>query len=79
MDIARLNLSVGVNEHRPARPAERLGEFRSELVAGDNLGVMAGERLGKQAASVPAEPVIAPQGVPVADDKSSGYWIVDSG
>ena len=72
MDIPRRALSVGVNKHRTAAPAERLGKFRGELMAGDNLGVVAGERLGKQTAGVPAKPVITPQGIAVADDKSSG-------
>ena len=47
-------------------------------MAGDNLGVLAGKRMGKQPASVPTEPVIAPQRIPVADDNQqlvSGQWM----
>jgi hypothetical protein len=69
MEIPRAALRVGVNKHGAPRLAKRLGEFRSELMAGDNLGVLASEFPGKQAAGVPAEPVITPQRIPIADDE----------
>jgi hypothetical protein len=72
MDIPRPAPNVGVDKHGAPRLAKRLGKLRGELMAGDNLGVIASECLSKQAASVPAKPVVAPQGIPVADDKSSG-------
>jgi hypothetical protein len=72
VDITRPTLCVGVYKHGAAALAERLGEFRSELMAGDSLDVLSGKRLGKQVAGVPAEPVVAPHRIPVADDKSSG-------
>jgi hypothetical protein len=72
MDFARLALRVGVNKHGALRLAEPLGKFRGELMAGDYLGVLAGQLLRQQTASVPAESVIAPQRIAVADDKGSG-------
>jgi hypothetical protein len=69
MDIPRRTLRVGVNKHGAAALAKRLGKFRSELMAGDNLGVLASELPGNQAAGVPAEPVITPQWIPVSDDE----------
>jgi hypothetical protein len=72
MNISRIALGVGVDKHGALRLAKPLGEFRSKLVASDNLHVVAGELPAKPAARVPAEPVIAPQGVPITDDESSG-------
>jgi hypothetical protein len=69
MDIPRVTLSVSVNKHGAAALAKRLGKFRSELMAGDNLSVLASELPGNQAAGVPAEPVVTPQRIPVADDE----------
>ena len=74
MDLPRLALSVGVDKYGAAALAERLGKFRSELMAGDNLGVLAGERLGKQTAGMPAEPVVTPQRIAVADDERFASW-----
>jgi hypothetical protein len=68
MDISRLTLSVGVDKHGAAAQAKSRGELRSELMAGNDLDGLAGERLGKQAAGVPAEPVITPQRISVANN-----------
>jgi hypothetical protein len=46
------------------------------LVASDDLGVMARERLGKQAAGVPSDPVVTSQWIAVSNYKSpaSRVW-----
>jgi hypothetical protein len=72
MDFTRLALGVGVDKHHAAALAKGLGKFRGELMAGDGFRVLAGERLGKQAAGVPAKCIVTSQWVAVADDKSSG-------
>jgi hypothetical protein len=69
MDLSRRALRVGVDKHRAARLAEGLGKFRSELVASDYFRALVGERLGKQSAGLPAEPIITPQRITIADDK----------
>jgi hypothetical protein len=73
VDFPRLTLSVSIDKHGAPRLAEPLGKFGSKLMTGDNLGVLAGKRLGKQPASVPTEPVIAPQRIPVADDNHAAH------
>jgi hypothetical protein len=45
MNLARRTLTVGVKEHRESEPAKAFGNFRGELMAGDDLDVLAGERL----------------------------------
>jgi hypothetical protein len=72
MDTPRLTQRVGVDKHGEPRLAERLGKFRSELMAGDNFSVLAGKSLGKRTAGVPPESVITSQRIPIADDKNSG-------
>ena len=63
-------LGVGIDKHGAAALAERFGKFRGELMAGDDFNVLAGESPGKQAAGVPAEPVVTPQRIAVADDEA---------
>ena len=75
MDFTRLAVGVGVDKHRAAALAEGLGKFRGKLMAGDDFHVLAGERLGKQAAGVPAKRIITPQWVAVADDQSPGSGV----
>jgi hypothetical protein len=70
MDFTRLTLSVGVDKHGAAALTERFGKFGGELMAGDNFGVLAHECLGEQTAGVPANRVIAPQRITVADNQS---------
>jgi hypothetical protein len=72
VDLTRFALGVGVDKHHATELAKRLGKFRGELMAGEDFRVLAGKHLGKQTAGVPAEPVITPQRVAVADDKCSG-------
>jgi len=69
MDLAWLAFSIGINKHGAARLAERFGELRGKLMAGDDFSVVAGKFLGNHAASVPAESVVASQRIPVADDQ----------
>jgi hypothetical protein len=69
MDFTRRTFRVGIDKHGVGALAERLGKFRGELMAGDDFDVLAGERLGKQAAGVPAKRVITSQGIAVADDQ----------
>jgi hypothetical protein len=79
MDFTRRTFGISIDKHGAAALAERLGKFRGELMAGDDFDVLAGERLGEQAAGMPAKRVISPQRIAVADDKYSGQWTVNSG
>ena len=69
MNVPRITLSIGIDKHGATALAERLGKLWGKLMAGDNRGVLAGERLGKQAAGMPTEPVIASQRIAVTDDE----------
>ncbi len=69
MNIPRITLRIGIDKHGATALAERLGKLWGKLMAGDNRGVLAGERLDKQAAGVPAEPVVTPQRIAKADNE----------
>ena len=69
MDLPRFTFRIGIDENGLAALAERFGEFRGKLMAGDHLNIMTSEFAGNQAASVPAESVVASQRISVADDE----------
>ncbi len=69
MDLPRFTFRIGIDENSLARLAERFGEFRGKLMAGDHLNITTSEFAGNHAAGMPAESVVAAQGISVADDQ----------
>jgi len=76
VDLPRLTLGIGIDENGLAALAERFGEFRGKLMAGDHLNIMTSEFASNQAASVPAESVVAAQRISVADDQHLAHALV---
>ena len=76
MDLSRFTFGIGIDENGLAALAERFGEFRGKLMAGDHLNIMTSELAGNQAASVPAESVVASQRISVADDQHHAHALV---
>src|ERR1019366_2967385 len=69
MDLARTSPGVRVEEDRELAAAERLGDFRRELVAGHYFHLTARERRDQIPGYMPAEPVITAQRIPVTDNQ----------
>ncbi len=68
MNFARLAFGVSVDKDGAAALAQAFGKFRGKLMAGNDFDVLASKLLGEQEAGMPAQRIIAPQWIAVADD-----------
>lgn len=66
----RLSIASGIDKEDSFCAACHLGNFRSELVGGQDLNIVTHQLACKLTRDAPSEPVVAPDGVADADDEN---------
>jgi hypothetical protein len=71
-DVTRRSLRVGIDKNGKGTLAERLSEFRGELVAAQDLNIASCQRRDQTPRGVPTKSIVTTKRVPVTDDESPG-------